>query len=73
MKGPNGSTYATLSSAVAANAIYDATNNSGTTDSSAQVFTVSYVGAYQAAAVKYDPNGPISAGSTLTSASTVYV
>ena len=69
VKGPNGSTYATLSSAVAANAIYDATNNSGTTDSSAQVFTVSYVGAYQAAAVKYDPNGPISAGSTLTSAS----
>ena len=69
VKGPNGSTYATLSSAVAANSIYDATNNSGTTDSSAQVFTVSYVGAYQAAAVKYDPNGPISAGSTLTSAS----
>ncbi|SJX69668.1 Ser-Asp rich fibrinogen-binding, bone sialoprotein-binding protein [Weissella confusa] len=69
VKGPNGSTYATLSSAVAANAIYDATNNTGTTDSSAQVFTVSYVGAYQAAAVKYDPNGPISAGSTLTSAS----
>ncbi|MBC6498280.1 KxYKxGKxW signal peptide domain-containing protein [Weissella confusa] len=51
VKGPNGSTYATLSSAVAANSIYDATNNSGTTDSSAQVFTVSYVGAYQAAAV----------------------
>ncbi|NBA12376.1 lectin-like domain-containing protein [Weissella confusa] len=69
VKGPNGSTYATLSSAVAANSIYDATNNSGTTDSSAQVFTVSYVGAYQAATVKYDPNGPISAGSTLTSAS----
>lgn len=69
VKGPNGSTYATLSSAVAANSIYDATNNSGTTDSSAQVFTVSYVGAYQAAAVKYDPNGPVSAGSTLTSAS----
>ena len=69
VKGPNGSTYATLSSAVAANSIYDAINNSGTTDSSAQVFTVSYIGAYQAAAVKYDPNGPISAGSTLTSAS----
>ncbi|MBC6499442.1 MucBP domain-containing protein [Weissella confusa] len=56
VKGPNGSTYSTLSSAVAANSIYDATNNSAATDSSAQVFTVSYIGQTQSAVIKYDPN-----------------
>lgn len=69
VKGPNGSNYSTLSSAVAANSLYDATNNTGTTDSSAQVFTVSYVAQYQAAALRYDASGPISAGSTKATAS----
>lgn len=69
VKGPNGSNYSTLSSAVAANSRYDATNNTGTTDSSAQVFTVSYVAQYQAAALRYDASGPISAGSTKATAS----
>ncbi|AVO66791.1 hypothetical protein C6N67_07230 [Weissella cibaria] len=69
VKGPNGSNYSTLSSAVAANSLYDATNNKGTTDSSAQVFTVSYVAQYQAAALRYDASGPISAGSTKATAS----
>lgn len=61
--------YSTLSSAVAANSIYDATNNSGATDSSAQVFTVSYIGQTQSAVIKYDPNGPLSAGTTFASTS----
>ncbi|UYY89693.1 KxYKxGKxW signal peptide domain-containing protein [Weissella confusa] len=69
VKGPNGSTYSTLSSAVAANSIYDATNNSAATDSSAQVFTVSYIGQTQSAVIKYDPNGPLSAGTTFASTS----
>lgn len=69
VKGPNGSNYSTLSSAVAANSLYDATNNTGATDSSAQVFTVSYVAQYQAAALRYDASGPISAGSTKATAS----
>ena len=68
VNGPNGSQYTTLSAALSANAIYDATQNGSGADTSAQVFTVSYVPQYQAAQIRYADGGPISAGSVLASA-----
>lgn len=67
VKGPNGSEYSNLSAAMSANAMYDATTNPSNTDSSAQVFTVSYVPQYQAAQIQYAANGPVSAGAVLAS------
>lgn len=67
VKGPNGSEYSNLSAAMSANAMYDATTNTSNTDSSAQVFTVSYVPQYQAAQIQYAANGPVSAGAVLAS------
>ncbi|MBF7058731.1 MucBP domain-containing protein [Weissella confusa] len=67
VKGPNGSEYSNLSAAMSANAMYDATTNTSNTDSSAQVFTASYVPQYQAAQIQYAANGPVSAGAVLAS------
>ncbi|WP_242458453.1 MucBP domain-containing protein [Weissella confusa] len=69
--GPDGKTYTTLSSAVAANSIFDNTTNTGSTDSAIQSFTVSYKAAYQSAALVVDADSPISANSSLASAAGV--
>ncbi|WP_259717891.1 MucBP domain-containing protein [Weissella confusa] len=69
--GPDGKTYTTLSSAVAANSIFDNTTNTGSTDSAIQSFTVSYKAVYQSAALVVDADSPISANSSLASAAGV--
>ena len=70
VKGPNGSEYSNLSAAMSANAMYDATTNPSNTDSSAQVFTVSYVPQYQAAQIRYASGGPIGSGTLASAAGT---
>ncbi|MGL4267493.1 MAG: MucBP domain-containing protein, partial [Weissella cibaria] len=62
--GPTGSTsYATLSAAVQANSLYDATENgSASSDASAQTFRVSYKADMQSAYIRVQQNSPISSG-----------
>ena len=65
---PNGSSYATLSAATAANNLYDNTENgSGSSDSSAQNFRVSYKANYQSAYIRVQQNSPINTGSMIES------
>ena len=66
--GPDGKTYTTLSSAIAANSIFDNTTNPGSTDSAIQSFTVSYKADSQQAKVIVGLESPICAGSAIDSA-----
>lgn len=67
--GPDGKAYSNLSSAIAANSIYDATDNTGANDASAQAFTVNYVADRQQASLAVTSDSPISMGSVVTTAS----
>lgn len=67
--GPDGKAYSDLSSAIAANSIYDATDNTGANDASAQAFTVNYVVDRQQASLAVTSDSPISMGSVVTTAS----
>nr|WP_306463675.1 hypothetical protein [Weissella cibaria] len=67
--GPDGKAYSDLSSAIAANSIYDATDNTGANDASAQAFTVNYVADRQQASLAVTSDSPISMGSVVTTAS----
>lgn len=67
--GPDGKAYSDLSSAIAANSIYDATDNTGANDASAQAFTVNYVADRQQASLSVTSDSPISMGSVVTTAS----
>lgn len=67
--GPDGKAYSDLSSAIAANSIYDATDNTGANDASAQAFTVNYVADRQQASLAVTSDSPISMGSVVTTVS----
>lgn len=67
--GPDGKAYSDLSSAIAANSIYDATDNTGANDASAQAFTVNYVADHQQASLAVTSDSPISMGSVVTTVS----
>lgn len=65
--GPDGSTYSTLSSAVAANSLFDNTTNTGSIDGSVQSFMVSYTADSQIAVLAVDSDSPIDSGSVIDS------
>ncbi|MCG4286163.1 mucin-binding protein [Weissella cibaria] len=61
--GPDGEVYDTMAEALAANPIFDSTNNGSAQDTEAQYFTVTYVAADQSATIKQQyadgsPNTP---------------
>ncbi|MDU2151671.1 MAG: hypothetical protein E7E62_00645, partial [Weissella confusa] len=67
--GPDGSVYSDLATAIAANSLYDNTTNTGTTDASAQNFTVTYTADTQWASLAVTDDSPINAGSVIGSLS----
>ena len=71
--GPDGSVYSNLSAAVAANLLFDNTNNpvSGSSDTAIQSFLVSYKADYQTAEVVLGESGPYASDSVFATTSGV--
>lgn len=67
VSGPDGTSYSTLSQAIAANSAYDNTDNTGSTDSKPQTFTVNYTADMQRASLDVTSDSPVCAGSWLAS------